>query len=175
MKCKFCEKEINNKGSLSSHELCCKKNPNRIPRIKSPKAGPQKGDPSPHKGKKFPEKTTYRLIDKIESGEYKKYCEYHIRKVVKDYLILKYGNKCMNCGLEKWLGQTIPLVCDHIDGNPENHDLDNLRIICNNCDSISKTFKGKNRGSGRKDRYLKNKYGSDPKLAEDTVLKTAGA
>jgi hypothetical protein len=155
MNCVFCNREINNKGSLIAHEKVCKNNPNRIKYKKSPKAGSQKGDPSPHKGKKFPEVTTRRLIEKIENGEYKKYCEYHVRRVVKDYLILKYGNKCMSCGLEKWLDETIPLVCDHIDGNPENHELDNLRIICNNCDSISKTFKGKNRGSGRKNRYTK--------------------
>jgi hypothetical protein len=152
-KCKFCNIVINNKGSLASHELCCKKNPNKIKRKRSPDAGQRKGCIPWNKGKKFTEKTTEGLMKKIESGEYKNFCEYHIRTLIKTYLIQKYGHKCMVCGLSTWLENNIPLVCDHIDGNSENHDLLNVRIICNNCDSISSTFKGKNRGNGRKNRY----------------------
>jgi 5-methylcytosine-specific restriction endonuclease McrA len=59
----------------------------------------------------------------------------------------------MLCNVEQWMGHIIPLVCDHIDGNPKNNELTNFRIICNNCDSILPTFKGKNRGRGRSDRY----------------------
>ena len=151
--CKYCTKAIENKGSLVSHELCCKNNPNRIKRIKSPKAGVQKGCIPWNKGKKFDEITSASVKEKIESGRYKNFGEYHIRTLIKSYLIKIYGHKCMICGLSEWLGVKIPVVCDHIDGNTKNNDITNFRIICNNCDSILPTFKGKNRGQGRKDRY----------------------
>lgn len=51
-KCKYCEKEINNKGSLAAHEKQCKLNPDRIPRIRSPKAGAQKNSIPWNKGLK---------------------------------------------------------------------------------------------------------------------------
>ena len=151
--CKFCKRSILNKGSLVSHMQVCSKNKNRIKRIRSPKAGRKKGSIGWNKNKKFPEQTLNRILSQINSGEYKKFCEAVIRRTVKQYLIHQYGNKCMICGLEKWQNQKIPLVCDHIDGDAENTDLANFRIICNNCDALLPTFKGKNKGKGRKMRY----------------------
>ena len=60
----------------------------------------------------------------------------------------------MICSLSEWQNQRIPLVCDHIDGNSQNIDITNFRVICNNCDSLLPTFKGKNKGKGRKTRYF---------------------
>jgi hypothetical protein len=151
--CKFCSRIISNKGSLASHELCCKENPNKIKRKTSPDAGQRKGCTPWNKGKKFTELTQVNLEEKVESGVYKNFCEAHARTLIKKYLIYKNGHKCMLCGLSEWLENQIPLVCDHIDGNSDNQDLSNVRIICNNCDSISSTFKGRNRGKGRKNRY----------------------
>lgn len=71
------------------------------------------------------------------------------RKAVRKYLEKTQGHKCAICGLTEWLGQPIPLVVDHIDGNSSNHRVDNFRLICNNCDSLLPTFKGANKGSGR--------------------------
>lgn len=112
--------------------------------------GLQKGRPGTTKGKKFTERTTDYNNQLIESGEYKKLHEAGIRKRVRTYLINKYGHKCQICGLTEWMGVRIPLVCDHIDGSAKNCELKNFRIICNNCDSILPTYKGKNRGNGRK-------------------------
>jgi len=64
----------------------------------------------------------------------------------------------------------IPLVSDHIDGDPKNNNLDNFRIICNNCDSILPTFKGKNRGKGRKDRYNNNSTNSGGSNPSDSAF-----
>ena len=155
MNCNFCNKIINNKGSLKAHEMCCKNNPKRIKHKRSKKAGQKKGSIPWNKNKVFDNKSIKELISKIETGEYKKSCSYTIRRLARKYLINKNGNVCMMCGLSNWMGIAIPLVCDHIDGNPENNELNNLRIICNNCDSIQPTFKGKNRGKGRKNRYQK--------------------
>lgn len=43
----------------------------------------------------------------------------------------------------------MPLVADHMDGNADNNKLTNIRLICNNCDALSSTFKGRNKGNGR--------------------------
>ena len=44
----------------------------------------------------------------------------------------------------------ITLEVDHIDGDYLNNNVDNLRAICPNCHSQTKTFKNKNKGKGRK-------------------------
>lgn len=54
----------------------------------------------------------------------------------------------------------MPLVLDHINGNSEDGKLSNLRVICNNCDALTDTFKAKNKGNGRakrKERYKNGK------------------
>jgi hypothetical protein len=38
---------------------------------------------------------------------------------------------------------------DHVDGDPTNDRLDNLRLVCANCDALLPTYKNKNRGNGR--------------------------
>jgi len=118
--------------------------------VKLRNAGQQKGRPGTNKGKKFVERTLAYNTQLIESGEYKKLHEAGIRSRIRKYLINKYGHKCQICGLSEWRGHAIPLVCDHIDGSAKNCELENFRVICNNCDSILPTYKGKNRGRGRK-------------------------
>ncbi len=78
----------------------------------------------------------------------------------KRYLKEVRGCKCEICGLSQWLGQVLPLILDHIDGNSENWKLVNLRLICSNCDSLTPTYKGRNVGKGRhsrRQRYLEGK------------------
>jgi hypothetical protein len=55
--------------------------------------------------------------------------------------------RCSNCKLDTWMDQPIPLELDHVDGNHENNALDNLRLLCPNCHSLTPTFRGKNKGS----------------------------
>jgi len=81
-------------------------------------------------------------------------------RIVKKYLLEKYGNKCQICGNTEWLENPIPLVCDHIDGNPENHSIENFRLVCGNCDMLLPTYKSQNKGLGRfwrRKRYRENK------------------
>ena len=75
---------------------------------------------------------------------------------IKKYLRRKFGNKCCLCNWSKInprTGQT-PLVADHIDGNWRNNTEVNLRLLCPNCDSLTPTYAGLNRGNGRKNRVL---------------------
>jgi hypothetical protein len=72
--------------------------------------------------------------------------------MAKRYLAEIRGHKCEICGGEIWQGKPIPLVLDHINGDPTNHKLDNVRLVCGNCNMQLPTFAGKNRGKGRKNR-----------------------
>lgn len=53
--------------------------------------------------------------------------------------------QCAHCTLTLWLGQDIPLELDHIDGNPNNNSLTNLRLLCPNCHAMTPTYRGKNK------------------------------
>lgn len=76
-------------------------------------------------------------------------------KTFKSYLINKKGHRCEMCGFSEWGGKPILLILDHIDGNSQNIALDNLRLICSNCDTLTPTYKGRNRGNGRYARRLR--------------------
>lgn len=75
---------------------------------------------------------------------------------IKRYLREKFENKCCLCGwsVENQKTGQVPLVADHIDGNWRNNVEENLRLLCPNCDALSPTFAGLNRGKGRKKRVL---------------------
>jgi len=75
---------------------------------------------------------------------------------IKRYLRRKFANKCCLCGWAMVNPKTeqVPLVADHIDGNWRNNIESNLRLLCPNCDSLSPTYAGLNRGNGRKNRVL---------------------
>lgn len=65
------------------------------------------------------------------------------------YLIESRGYRCQECSLVEWMGRPIPLVADHISGDPYDDRLSNLRIVCTNCDGIGDTWGARNRGRGR--------------------------
>lgn len=67
----------------------------------------------------------------------------------KKYLIELNAGACQICKLSKWNGQQMPLVLDHINGNSNDNNLCNLRVICNNCDALTDFYKAKNKGNGR--------------------------
>ena len=65
------------------------------------------------------------------------------------------GRSCCKCKLTEWMGKPITLWLDHISGNASDNTPENLRLVCPNCDSLSDTFGGKNRGNGRASHGLK--------------------
>jgi hypothetical protein len=71
---------------------------------------------------------------------------------IRRFLIDTCGKVCAICGITEWTGKALPVVADHINGDPTDSRIANLRFVCPNCDALLPTFKGKNRGNGRAER-----------------------
>ena len=80
--------------------------------------------------------------------------EFLISIHLKRYLMDKYNHQCAKCGWKEKnpYTQKIPLEVEHIDGNFQNNNEDNLILLCPNCHSLTSTYKGANKGHGRKNR-----------------------
>lgn len=83
---------------------------------------------------------------------------------VKVWLKRTYGEKCSCCGWNERnpYSGNIPIEIDHIDGNAYNNYPDNVRLICPNCHSLTKNYRGANKGNGKRS-YLKKYYMRDDK------------
>ena len=77
----------------------------------------------------------------------------------KRYLKEVRGVRCEICGLEHWMDHEIPLVLDHKDGDSSNNAIENLRLVCGNCDMQLPTYKSRKKGNGRFARRLRYKEG----------------
>lgn len=73
--------------------------------------------------------------------------------------LLDQSKCCKICGNDSWLGSPILLICDHINGNSSDWRIDNLRMICSNCDATTPYYKNKNKGNGRAYRRKRYKLG----------------
>jgi 5-methylcytosine-specific restriction endonuclease McrA len=125
---------------------------------KNKKSVAAKGNPSWRKGKQFgsnPDKN--RAVSKtLHDKSCAKFIAGNMttRSVIRRHLAILKGYKCEVCSVSEWNNQPITLQVDHIDGNASNNIVDNLRLICPNCHSQTKTFGGRNKGSGRKARGI---------------------
>jgi hypothetical protein len=75
-------------------------------------------------------------------------------------------NKCEECGVDEWQGKEITCELEHINGDNLDHRLENLRILCPNCHSQTKTFRGrKKKGTSSLRTLQQNRY-ENPKFVE---------
>lgn len=99
-----------------------------------------------------------KIVEDIEKNGFAPKDSYSRARAMRKYLLQTRGHKCNCCGLEKWLDKPIPLTMDHIDGDSSNNSLPNLRLICCNCDALSSTYKGRNKGKGKGRAYRRQRY-----------------
>lgn len=57
----------------------------------------------------------------------------------------------MECGWRERnkITGNVPIQLEHVDGNSNNHSLNNLKLLCPNCHSLTPTFGNLNNGNGR--------------------------
>ena len=60
-------------------------------------------------------------------------------------LIKHYWDKCMDCNLTDWLENKLTIEVHHIDWNNKNNKLENLKLLCPNCHSITDNYRNKKR------------------------------
>jgi 5-methylcytosine-specific restriction endonuclease McrA len=61
--------------------------------------------------------------------------------------LLEY--RCAVCGIAEWRGARLALELDHRNGDDEDNELSNLRLLCPNCHSQTPTYRGRNIGRRR--------------------------
>lgn len=91
-------------------------------------------------------KSEYQRKDKISTqeileGKYPQYQTYKLKiRLINEGI---KEDKCERCGWHEKLedSEFTPCELHHIDGNPENHELSNLIILCPNCHSLTKSYR----------------------------------
>lgn len=103
-------------------------------------------------------------IERLENGELSS--NKTIRKA-----LLEIDARCSLCGTTpEWNGKPLTLDVDHIDGNSDNNEYKNLRLLCPNCHSQMETSKGTPfvKKETKRNRYLRKykNYGGLAQLEE---------
>lgn len=64
--------------------------------------------------------------------------------VVKKRFVERVQYECSICFIDKWKDLPLTLQMDHIDGDHNNNEFSNLRLLCPNCHAQTDTYAGKN-------------------------------
>lgn len=78
-------------------------------------------------------------------------------KTVRNWMLEQADHKCTRCGWNEIhpLTGKCPLEVDHVNGDPKDNRIENLRVLCPNCHCLTPTSKALN------SKYSRIKYGLD--------------
>lgn len=95
-----------------------------------------------NKGRSFPNSKKKPLNEILIKDS--TYHRGHLKKrLIKEGIL---ENKCSICGIEKnWNGKDLIMIIDHINGEGLDNRIENLRLVCPNCDSQLPTYCGRHR------------------------------
>ena len=83
-------------------------------------------------------------LDEILAGQHPSYSAGHLKR-----RLFAAGIKqpvCEECGQgDVWNGRPLTLQLDHINGDHQDHQLENLMILCPNCHTQTPTHSGRNK------------------------------
>jgi 5-methylcytosine-specific restriction endonuclease McrA len=104
----------------------------------------------------------------LESGAYQ--AIRNRSSFIRRYLIQKFGERCSRCGWAERhpITGNIPVELEHIDGDWQNNQADNLTLLCPNCHSLTATYRALNRGKGRAHRLGGRGEDTAPKAKPET-------
>lgn len=95
------------------------------------------------KGCKRPKRSKIKTKDILKN---KCYCQtFKLKNRLLDEGIKEH--RCELCGRITWNGKPISLELHHVDGNPYNNRLRNLKILCPNCHAQTDNYRSKNKKS----------------------------
>ena len=66
------------------------------------------------------------------------------RRIIREKIL---KNECNICGIKAiWRDNPLVLILDHINGNNQDYSIENLRLLCPNCNAQQPTFCRKKKG-----------------------------
>jgi len=114
-----------------------------------------------NKGRTFPSKAIPLKDVMIKNSTYNR-CHLKTR-LLKNKII---ENKCSICGQNDiWNNKKLTMILDHINGISNDHRLENLRMLCPNCNIQQPTFAGKR----NKKHYYCEKCGGERKYKHSKI------
>lgn len=93
------------------------------------------------------------------------------RETVRRFLIKKRGARCEGCHLDEWRGKPIPLELHHEDGNGDNNEEHNLKLLCPNCHALTPTYRSRNpvASESRRRKRKTREFASVAQVAEPLI------
>ena len=96
--------------------------------------------------------SSLKIVKWLEGENFSRKGGTSIPSWMRKQLLNESQQQCTQCGWSEIneTTQTVPLEIDHIDGDAYNNLRDNLRVLCPNCHSLTKTYRNAgNRKSSR--------------------------